>query len=100
MPEHKIHVLYHGLRLQQPSAGVRELEGRLKILTVGRWSEKKGLSELVEALALARDRGVDFSLTLIAGGGSPDTKGEYDARLQTWGWIPERLFCRGFRTGK
>jgi glycosyltransferase involved in cell wall biosynthesis len=98
LPEHKIHVVYHGLRLQAPSR-VRELAGQMKILTVARWSEKKGLSELVEALAIARDRGVDFSLTLVAGGGSPEyerrvrraiAESGLDARTVVLPWLPQR----------
>ena len=107
LPEHKIHVLYHGLRLQQPSDVVRELKGQLKILTVGRWSEKKGLSELVEALAVARDRGVDFSLTLIAGGGSSEyerrirraiTDQGLDDRTAILPWLPHREVLEIMRT--
>jgi colanic acid/amylovoran biosynthesis glycosyltransferase len=107
LPEHKIHVLYHGLRLQQPSDVVRELKGQLKILTVGRWSEKKGLSELVEALAVARDRGVDFSLTLIAGGGSSEyerrirraiTDQGLDNRTAILPWLPHREVLEIMRT--
>ena len=72
LPAHKIHVLYHGLRLEHSANSPRSAGGALRILTVGRWSEKKGLLELARALAVARDRGVDFRLQIIAGGGSPE----------------------------
>jgi len=67
----KVHVLYHGLRLPAP-AGDRAARpsGPLEILTVGRWSEKKGFLDLIEALAVVRDQGVPFKLRIIAGDGS------------------------------
>ena len=67
----KVHVLYHGLRL--PDATTLRAEPALRplaMLTVGRWSEKKGFVDLVEALALMRDAGENFTLDIIAGDGS------------------------------
>ena len=71
----KIHVLYHGLRIPgRPVARADSATRRLALLTVGRWSEKKGFVELIEALAIVRDEGVSFSLQLIAGEGSAPTR--------------------------
>jgi len=83
----KVHVVYHGLRIPartvpaaatSPSfaapAGAAEtspVPRPLAILTVGRWSEKKGFLDLIAALALVRDAGVPFELQIIAGDGSP-----------------------------
>jgi glycosyltransferase involved in cell wall biosynthesis len=68
----KVHVLYHGLRIPSPSAERKARAPRpLEILTVGRWTEKKGFVDLVDALALVRDAGVPFTLHIIAGDGSP-----------------------------
>jgi glycosyltransferase involved in cell wall biosynthesis len=68
----KVHVLYHGLRLPVVSSVQAEPAPRpLAILTVGRWSEKKGFVDLIEALALVRDAGAAFTLDIIAGDGSP-----------------------------
>jgi glycosyltransferase involved in cell wall biosynthesis len=66
---------------------------------VARWSAKKGLLELAEALILARRRGVDFTFQIIAGGGSPayeqrvrqvlsvaDLRGRTEIRA----WLPNR----------
>ena len=67
----KVHVLYHGLRIPGPSRGRAEQPPRpLELLTVGRWSEKKGFVDLIEALALVRDQGVPFRLHIVAGDGS------------------------------
>jgi colanic acid/amylovoran biosynthesis glycosyltransferase len=93
----KVHVLYHGLRIpsragDRPGASSRPLE----ILTVGRWSEKKGFLELVEALALVRDHGIDFRLQIVAGEGSSSYERRVrDAiaarnlkgRVTTCGWL-------------
>ena len=67
----KVHVLYHGLRLPAPADDrAARPSGPLEILTVGRWSEKKGFLDLIEALAVVRDQGVPFKLRIIAGDGS------------------------------
>lgn len=73
----KVHVLYHGLRLPDASAlgvsaaGVESAPRPLALLTVGRWSEKKGFLDLIDALALVRDAGAAFTLEIVAGDGSP-----------------------------
>jgi colanic acid/amylovoran biosynthesis glycosyltransferase len=67
----KVHVLYHGLPLQKHEPRKPDRLGQtIRLLTVGRWSEKKGFLELVRALGLLRDRGIDFNLHIIAGAGS------------------------------
>jgi glycosyltransferase involved in cell wall biosynthesis len=94
----KVHVLYHGLRIPSladdgPQPAARPLE----LLTVGRWSEKKGLLELVDALALVRDQGVPFRLHIIAGEGSSSYERRVreaiaarhlDGHVRTSGWLP------------
>ena len=94
----KLHVLYHGLRIPRASAQRAERAPRpLEILTVGRWSEKKGFLDLIEALALVRDRGVDFRLQIIAGDGSPGYERRVretirsrrlDGRVRILKWLP------------
>ena len=67
----KVHVVYHGLHLPTRSANRPPVSSRpLELLTVGRWTEKKGFLDLIEALAIVRDRGLDFKLRIIAGEGS------------------------------
>ena len=64
----KVHVLYHGLRLPPCENGYpHDSERPLQLLTVGRWTEKKGFFELIEALSIVRDQGVDFRLRMIVG---------------------------------
>lgn len=60
--------IYNGIDLarfawQAPTAG-----GPPHIIFVGRFVEKKGLHDLVEACALLQGRGVDFRCTLVGGG--------------------------------
>ena len=75
----KVHVLYHGLRIPSRSEERVGSVGRpLALLTVGRWSEKKGFLDLLEALAIVRDQGVEFRLLMIVGEGSAD----YERRVR------------------
>ena len=94
----KVHVLYHGLRIPSRSAERVDPLGRpLALLTVGRWSEKKGFLDLLEALAIVRDQGVEFRLLMIVGEGSADYERRVREtiaarRLDQWvritGWLP------------
>jgi glycosyltransferase involved in cell wall biosynthesis len=105
----KVHVLYHGLRLPAPGAGrpAQPDPQRLELLTVGRWSEKKGFLDLIEALGLVRDAGVDCRLHIIAGDGSPayerrvraaiDARGLQDA-VRISAWMPSDAVEAAMRT--
>ena len=84
----KVHVVYHGLRLPTRSPARQAPAKRpLELLTVGRWSEKKGFLELIEALSIVRDQGVDVRLRIIAGEGSS----LYERRVR------EAIATRGLR---
>jgi len=63
----KIFRVFNGIALEgfPPHAPV---EGVPRILSVGRYVEKKGFSDLIEACRLLRDRGVSFDCELIGGG--------------------------------
>ena len=94
----KVHVVYHGVHLPTPSANRRAVSRRpLELLTVGRWTEKKGFLDLIEALSIVRGAGFDFRLRIIAGEGSS----LYERRVReaiatrglgqwvrTCGWLP------------
>jgi colanic acid/amylovoran biosynthesis glycosyltransferase len=94
----KVHVLYHGLKIPAATeARATRPERPLEILTVGRWSEKKGFLDLIEALALVRDAGVPFRLHIIAGDGSPDYERrvreaiearQLDGHVRITDWLP------------
>jgi glycosyltransferase involved in cell wall biosynthesis len=94
----KVHVLYHGLHLPTARNLRSSLQNRpIEILTVGRWSEKKGFLELVKALSIIRDHGVDFKLQMIVGkGSSPYERRVRDSiaalgltdQIRTSGWLP------------
>jgi glycosyltransferase involved in cell wall biosynthesis len=65
---HKISHIHHGLDLlkyqPQPSAS----NGRPKILSVGRLSEKKGLVHLIRACRILKDREYDFTCHIVGDG--------------------------------
>jgi colanic acid/amylovoran biosynthesis glycosyltransferase len=93
----KVHVLYHGLRIPAPPPGRTVPTRPLAILTVGRWSEKKGFVDLIDALAIVRDAGVSFELQIIAGDGSPGYERRVrdaiaarrlDDRVRISDWLP------------
>jgi glycosyltransferase involved in cell wall biosynthesis len=94
----KVHVVYHGLRIPSRSEErVGPLARPLALLTVGRWSEKKGFLDLLEALAVVRDQGVEFRLLMIVGEGSADYERRVretiaarrlDQWVRTTGWLP------------
>ena len=62
----RIHRLYNGIDLDLFSPGEAAVPGR--ILAVGRLVEKKGFAVLVQACALMRDRGIDFSCHIVGDG--------------------------------
>ncbi|CAN5815343.1 glycosyltransferase family 4 protein [soil metagenome] len=78
--------IYNGLDLacfpyQEP------VDRPLHIAAVGRLVEKKGFGVLIDACALLRDRGVDFSCEIIGGG---ELEAELQARISARnldGWI-------------
>ncbi len=62
-----VHTVYHGLDtgLFVPAASKRP--GPPRILSVGRFVEKKGFTYLVEACAKLRDRGYEFECLIVGG---------------------------------
>jgi glycosyltransferase involved in cell wall biosynthesis len=65
----EVHAIYHGLDTHL-FAPVRAREGaKPRILSVGRFVEKKGFTYLVEACAVLRERGVDFECLIVGGAG-------------------------------
>lgn len=65
-----IHAIYHGVNLRD-FGGVarRETLGRPLILSAGRKVEKKGFPDLLQACRILKDRGADFEVQIIGGGG-------------------------------
>ena len=69
----KIHRLYHGIDLDLFSERApKDLASPPLILAVGRFVEKKGFPDLIEACRILRDRGAIFQ-TMIVGGFTPLT---------------------------
>ncbi|MBL8241578.1 MAG: glycosyltransferase family 4 protein [Bryobacterales bacterium] len=75
----EVQTIYHGLdtHLFAPARGERT--GPPRILSVGRFVEKKGFTYLVEACALLRDRGYSFECLIV--GGADAYQGRVVARI-------------------
>jgi glycosyltransferase involved in cell wall biosynthesis len=65
---HKLFCIYHGLELERYANGQRISSGRPVILSVGQLKERKGLSYLVEACRILRDRGIQFECRIVGDG--------------------------------
>ena len=65
--EGKIHRIYNGMDI--PAALAVAPDGGIpRIVSVGRYVEKKGFSDLIEACAILRGRGLGFECAIIGGG--------------------------------
>lgn len=63
---HEVHTVYHGLDTSYFSPAPRPpADGVPEILSVGRFVEKKGFDQLVEACALLHARGLRFRCTIV-----------------------------------
>ncbi|HCK83493.1 MAG TPA: hypothetical protein DHW63_02935, partial [Hyphomonadaceae bacterium] len=62
-----LHTIYHGLdtELFSPRVGVRDGGGPPTVLSVGRFVEKKGFLDLIEACSILRQRGVAFRCRIV-----------------------------------
>ena len=65
---HKLFCIYHGLELERYVNGQRVSPDRPIILSVGQLRERKGLSYLVEACRILRDRGIQFECRIVGDG--------------------------------
>ena len=65
---HKLLCIYHGLELERYVNKQQPRLGRPVILSVGQLQERKGLSYLVEACGVLRDRGIPFECRIIGEG--------------------------------
>jgi glycosyltransferase involved in cell wall biosynthesis len=65
---HKISHIHHGLDLSKYQPKPSASNGRSKILSVGRLSEKKGLVYLVRACRILKDQEYDFTCHIIGEG--------------------------------
>ena len=65
--EEKIHRIYNGMDIPGSPAAA-PAAGKPRIVSVGRYVEKKGFPDLIEACAILRGRGLDFECAIIGGG--------------------------------
>ena len=63
----KVFRVFNGIDLEGLPAAVRG-EGVPRIVSVGRYVEKKGFPDLIDACALLRDKGIVFECEIIGGG--------------------------------
>ena len=68
----KIHRVYNGIDLSH-SALSDPPPGPPQILSVGRYIEKKGFEDLIDACAILHARGVDFTCAIVGGGPLEET---------------------------
>jgi glycosyltransferase involved in cell wall biosynthesis len=66
----EVHAIYHGLDTEWFAPASRQAGMPPLILSVGRFVEKKGFDQLVEACAWLRDAGVDFACIIVGERGS------------------------------
>jgi len=79
--EEKIHRIYNGMGIPAAPAAAPHA-GKPRIVSVGRYVEKKGFADLIDACAILRGRGLEFECAIIGGGPLEDTLG---ARIREFG---------------
>jgi glycosyltransferase involved in cell wall biosynthesis len=79
----KVHGIGHGIDVNEfPCQPVNPAAGRsFRVISVGRYSPPKKLDEIVEAVRIARDRGLDVRVDLL-GTASPGFEAAYKRRLE------------------
>lgn len=97
-PDESISVVHCGVNLEEIDSRSRALmpssNGRsVRILSVGSLIEKKGHPTLIEACRILKDRGLDFTCTIVGGGGE-----EADLqRLIVLSGLQEQVALQGYR---
>lgn len=66
--ETPVHLVYHGVDLNDRTHSPRPAGEAPRLLAIGRLVEKKGHETLLLAAGLLRDRGIDFSIRLVGEG--------------------------------
>lgn len=99
-PKEKILVHRIGVDLEKLPFTERNFAPGLKILMIGRFTEKKGLADGLEACARARSQGVNLTVTIVGDAPSADVSGQrIKQQLQTIASRPElagRVVFTGF----
>ena len=65
--DEKIHRIYNGMDIPEVPAAALSA-GKPRLVAVGRYVEKKGFADLIEACAILRSRHLDFECAIIGGG--------------------------------
>jgi len=64
----KLHLVYNGLSMAAEKKNPVLMEAPYRLLAVGRLVEKKGYEYLLQAAALLKEQGIDFSLKIVGDG--------------------------------
>lgn len=93
----RVHVVYHGVDTGtfSPREGPRD-PGCLRLVSVGRLVAKKGYDDILEALALLRDRGVAFRYEIYGDG---RLRADLEAHVAKLG-LEDAVFLRGSVTSE
>jgi colanic acid/amylovoran biosynthesis glycosyltransferase len=83
----KVHMIYHGLPLSEITGEPLTPQSPPLILAVGKLKEKKGFPYLLEASALLRDWGYEFTCTIIGEGPDRRALEAQRARLELEGLV-------------
>ena len=103
-PQDRIHVIYNGVDHEQflPDPDYQE-DSRIKLLFVGQDFKRKGLANVIEAFAMAREKGHDCSLRVI-GSDKPEPYRELAQKLEVADAIefegPTREIQKAYQTSE
>lgn len=73
-------VIHNGVDVRKFEMARPATEGRLRLLTVGALADRKGQEYAIEALAIARQAGIDAELTLVGDGPNESSLSDLAAR--------------------
>lgn len=88
----RAHLIHRGLAELPERSYPRPPEGTLRLLTVGRLVPKKGFTDFVRLCRILRDRGIDFTATLI---GEGPQRNELESLIHSSGLSADQMLLTG-----